>query len=212
MNSDQRGPDASLHRLRAEVRQLQQANVRLESDVRSAQRELETIRSGVGWRVLERFRRLRLRALPAGQPPRPRLSESARWRHRLPSSWRVPDDSYAGAAASTSASRAASGSFGRTAAEPPVSTVARPASAHRHSRGRHPRRHRGVRIQPSRQHPDAGVQHRGGVAERRRRVGAPAALSTVGALHRRRCVDGGTTFGRFCRPLPPQTAASRWRC
>src|SRR5580704_10348882 len=55
-----------LGRLRAEMRELQDANAALGEDVRKAQMELAVIRSGIGWRVLEANRRLRQRAAPAG--------------------------------------------------------------------------------------------------------------------------------------------------
>ena len=57
---------AELRRLRADLRDLQHANSSLERDVQAARQELATIRSGILWHAVETFRRLRIRALPPG--------------------------------------------------------------------------------------------------------------------------------------------------
>jgi GT2 family glycosyltransferase len=62
-NSDK---DDELRRALLENRELQEANGRLKAELRSSQRELAAIHSGIAWRMLARFRHLRIRALPSG--------------------------------------------------------------------------------------------------------------------------------------------------
>lgn len=55
-----------VHRLRATVNELEEANTVLKREVRSVQRELDLVRTGIGWRLLTVYRHLRVKTLPSG--------------------------------------------------------------------------------------------------------------------------------------------------
>jgi GT2 family glycosyltransferase len=52
--------------LQSELRELQERHTELEEQLRSARHELEVIRAGIGWRILEEMRRVRVRTIPSG--------------------------------------------------------------------------------------------------------------------------------------------------
>ncbi len=69
MTESNRDASDEVDRLRATVSELEAANAVLEDEIRRAQRELDLIRAGIGWRVLAAYRRLRVRTLPSGSGP-----------------------------------------------------------------------------------------------------------------------------------------------
>jgi GT2 family glycosyltransferase len=66
MTEDYPDAETELRRLRAEIRQLHDVDDLLRHEIEKAERELALIRSGIGWRVLEKCRRVRVRVLPPG--------------------------------------------------------------------------------------------------------------------------------------------------